>query len=116
ILRRLAVSNRSDGRSSRTGHLPICYGGAVLGITLRECVDRLQELVGRFGAAPCWPSDHLGLPPVDRRAVVSGLPLEATIAGLRWLQVLDRADGRACGVRVSSRARQERISALHPHH
>src|SRR5262249_43615716 len=114
VLRLLAVSDRNDRRSSGTGRLPICHGGSVLGIAPRERVDRPQELVGRFGAAPCQPRDHLDLPSADRRAVVPGLPLEAAVAGLRRLPVLDRADGRACGVRVSSRARQELIQIIDP--
>src|SRR5512146_2929033 len=44
VLRCVAVSDRSDRRSSRTGHLPICHGGAVFGLALRERMDRLQGL------------------------------------------------------------------------
>src|SRR6476661_9825277 len=79
-------------------------------------MDRLQELVGESGTAPWQPRDHLDLPPVGRCAVVSGLPLEAAFTGLGWFPVLDRADGRACGVRVSSRAGQERIPAIYQYH
>src|SRR5262245_37928721 len=89
---------------------------ALFCIAHRERVDRVQELVGKFGAAECRQCDHLGLPSADRRTVAPGLPLEVAVAGFRRLRVLDRSDGRACGLRVSPRAGQERISAVTQHY
>src|SRR5689334_3650969 len=104
VLRRVAVFDRSDRRSSCTWHLSIRHGGTVLGIAACEHLDRLQELVGKFRAASLQSRDHLDLPFADRRSVVSRLPVEAAFAGIRRFPVLDRADERACGVRVSPRA------------
>src|SRR2546421_2464615 len=107
----MAVSHRLDRRSPGTRRLPIWNGGAVLGATRGEFVDRAEKLARGSGTAQRNQFNRLDLPLADRLDVVPGLPVEAAAAGLGRVRVLDRANGRARSVRVSPCAGQDRIPA-----